>query len=250
MFHCKQFSLDDNGATMKIGTDAVLLGALADTDGAHGAKTAHMPAPPCHILDIGTGCGILALMMAQRFDGTTVDAIDIDRQTVAVAAANFDLSPWSDRLHAEHISLQDFTLRHTDAQRTAYDLIVSNPPYFTNSLKNNDPRRRMARHSDNLDLGQLFGCAAQLTARDGRLAIILPATDADKAIGEAQLCGLQCTSLVDISNKHGDQPKRSILQFAHRADNAPEMVHNTIALRNNDNTYSNEYKSLTQPFLL
>ena len=251
MFRCKQFSIDDNGATMKIGTDAVLLGALAYTNSAHSTDTAHTPAPPRRILDIGTGCGILALMMAQRFDQATIDAIDIDSQTVAVAAANFAMSPWSRRLRAEHISLQDFTLRHTDAQHAPYDLIISNPPYFTNSLKNNDPRRRMARHNDSLSLAQLFDCSAQLTTDGGQLAIILPANDADKAIDEAWPCGLHCTAHTAIINHPCDKPKRSILQLVKKSESTQTEIQNAIlALRDEDNSYTDEYKKMTQPFLL
>ena len=159
MFRCKQFTIDDNGATMKIGNDAIMLGAIAQPS-----------LLPQHILDIGTGCGILALMMAQRFPKANITAIDIDRQTTQVAAANFENSPWSNRLYALNVPLQDFA---TESDRQ-YDLIISNPPYFTNSLRNNDPRKALARHDDNLTLQQLFKASSHLLAPDGTLAIIIP----------------------------------------------------------------------------
>ena len=114
MFSCKQFNINDNGATMKIGNDAIMLGAIAQPS-----------LLPQHILDIGTGCGILALMMSQRFPIANITAIDIDRQTTQVAAANFENSPWSNRLYALNVPLQDFATK-SDRQ---YDLIISNPPY-------------------------------------------------------------------------------------------------------------------------
>ena len=159
MFRCKQFNINDNGATMKIGNDAIMLGAIAQPS-----------LLPQHILDIGTGCGILALMMAQRFLIANITAIDIDWQTIQVAAANFENSPWSNRLYALNVPLQDFATK-SDRQ---YNLIISNPPYFTNSLRNNDPRKALARHDDNLTLQQLFKASSHLLAPDGTLAMQPP----------------------------------------------------------------------------
>lgn len=234
MFRCKQFNINDNGATMKIGNDAIMLGAIAQPS-----------LLPQHILDIGTGCGILALMMAQRFPIANITAIDIDRQTIQVAAANFENSPWSNRLYALNVPLQDFATK-SDRQ---YDLIISNPPYFTNSLRNNDPRKALARHDDNLTLQQLFKASSHLLAPDGTLAIIIPSSDAEKAITEAQQRQLQCRLRTDICNHLSDPPKRSVLQFIH-STSPTEPTITSLPLRNPDNTYSDEYKTLTQPFLL
>lgn len=246
MFRFKQFSIEDSGATMKVGTDAVLLGTLALS----GNVAPALPRPR-RILDIGTGCGILALMMAQRFADATVDAIDIDGQTTAVAAANFDRSPWGQRIKAANIDLRHFAERHIAEQQPPYDLIISNPPYFANSLKNSDPRRTMARHSDNsLDLPQMLRLAAAMLTADGILAIIIPAENAANAASSATQYGLQCVSSTGIANHIADAPKRSVLHFA-RSTNAPDGTrYATVALRNADNSYSDEYKTLMQPFLL
>ena len=222
MFRCKQFNINDNGATMKIGNDAIMLGAIAQPS-----------LLPQHILDIGTGCGILALMMAQRFLIANITAID------------FENSPWSNRLYALNIPLQDFAAQY-DRQ---YDLIISNPPYFTNSLRNNDPRKALARHDDNLTLQQLFKASSHLLAPDGTIAIIIPSSDAAKAITEAQQHQLQCRLKTDICNHLSDPPKRSVLQFIHSASPTEPTI-TSLPLRNPDNTYSDEYKTLTQPFLL
>ncbi len=234
MFRCKQFTIDDTGATMKVGNDAIMLGTIVDP--------AHLPH---RILDTGTGCGILALMMAQRFAKAHITAIDIDCQTTQVASANFAASPWSDRLSAQNISLQDFA---TQCNRQ-FDLIVSNPPYFTNSLRNNDPRKALARHDDRLTLQQLFKAASQLLANDGAMAIIIPSSDAAKALDEARQYKLQCRLRADICNHLSDPPKRTVLQFINSSIPIQPII-SAIPLRNPDNTYSNEYKTLTQPFLL
>ena len=118
---------------MKVGTDGVLLGAYAP-----------LPDWSSHVLDIGTGCGLVALMMAQKYPNAQIDAIDIDEAAAEQAQENFQASPWSDRLHAYASRLQDWQ------PNEKYDVIVSNPPYFQNSLKNPDKARQTARHTDTL----------------------------------------------------------------------------------------------------
>lgn len=232
MFRCKQFSIDDTDATMKVGNDAVMLGAIA-----------RPKQQPQRILDIGTGCGILALMMAQRFLEAQIDAIDIDSQTVTVAASNFINSPWSSHLHARHITLQELASQ----PHTTYDLIISNPPYFSNSLRNQDPRKRLARHNDTLTLSILFSASHQLLTPAGVLAIILPSSDAQRAIDTATECHLHLCSRADICNHHDDPPKRTILQFGIQET---EILIEKYRLRNSNNTYSAEYTEITSPFLL
>lgn len=232
MFHCKQFAIDDDGATMKVGNDAIMLGAIAQPQ-----------QQPVRILDIGTGCGILALMMAQRYTDAQVTAIDIDAKTIEVAAANFARSPWNDRLKARNIDLQEFAKQ----SQTTYDLIISNPPYFSNSLRNQDPRRRIARHDDNLSLNELFKYSLQLLTPNGCLSIIIPSNEAERAIEIAKETGLLYISRTDICNHITDPAKRTILIFGiHCSD----FIINKIPLRNTDNSYSSEYKTLTSPFLL
>lgn len=236
MFHCKQFAIDDNGATMKVGNDAIMLGAIAQPQ-----------QQPVRILDIGTGCGILALMMAQRYTDAQVTAIDIDAKTIEVAAANFARSPWSDRLKARNIDLQEFAKQ----SQTTYDLIISNPPYFSNSLRNQDPRRRIARHDDTLTLPELFSSSQHLLSPFGTLSIILPVSELSKAITAATENKLHLHSQTNICNHPNDPPKRAILQFS--TLHPPFTVFRSpfsVSLRNTDNTYSSEYKTLTEPFLL
>ena len=240
MFRFKQFSIEDDGATMKVGTDAVMLGALVSPI-----------KEPQKILDIGTGCGVIALMMAQRFGKAQIDSIDIDSQTIEVAKSNFVNSPWSERLQAENISLQHFAQRINDEQRGVYDIIVCNPPYFSNSLKNNEARRAIARHDDTLSLVQLFDNATTLLSAEGQLVIIIPSDIAQRAIDDASKNRLHLTKRIDIVNHIGDKPKRTVLQFAEATVMSHyESQYVTIAMRNADNNYSATYIELTQPFLL
>lgn len=241
MFRCKQFSIDDTGATMKVGNDAIMLGALATPND-----------EPHTILDIGTGCGILALMMAQRFPLASVTAIDIDNTTVDVAKNNFASSPFCSRLTTEHCDLHEFSTQCEGM--LFFDFIISNPPYFSNSLRNEDPRRRLARHDDSLTLGQLFADSVKILSANGVISIIIPTSESFRAINEAFKSNLRCCRQTDICNHPGDPSKRTILHFTNATNSTSEIsdspIHTTISLRNPDNNYSSDYITLTSPFLL
>ncbi|MBO4307009.1 MAG: methyltransferase [Bacteroidales bacterium] len=234
MFYLKEFSIEDSGATMKVGNDAILLGAMVEPK-----------KMTSRILDVGTGCGILALMMAQRFPNAQITAIDIDTETIEVAAANFAKSRWSDRLDANNITLQEFA----GQSHTSYDLIISNPPYFSNSLRNTDLRRRIARHDDTLSLNELFSYSRQLLSPNGTLSIILPISEFSKATTAALESEMFLHRQTNICNHHDDPPKRTILQFS--VIRSPLSVKPySFCLRNTDNSYSTEYRTVTEPFLL
>ncbi len=140
---------------MKVGTDAVLLGAWVQADG------------PGRILDIGTGCGVIALMLAQRYQNAQVDAIDIHEASFREAGENFLVSPWSVRMKAYPERLQDY-------QGEAYDLIVSNPPYFAHSYPVKDPARSRARNQESLDFKALITNVVRLLSEAGVFAVVLP----------------------------------------------------------------------------
>ena len=131
VFHFKEFSVDQADCAMKINTDGVLAGALSENE------------DPRFILDIGTGTGVIALMLAQRFASAKIDAVEIDQQAAEAAETNFLNSPFAHRLHCYSSSFEDFF----SASTIKYDLIVSNPPFFIGSLQNPDKRKSMARHA-------------------------------------------------------------------------------------------------------
>ena len=150
-FRFKQFVVNQDKTAMKVGTDGVLLGALTN-----------ICYEPAQILDIGTGTGLVALMLAQRFENSEIDAVEIDTEASEQALSNFNLSPFANRLSVINIDISDYT------PKKKYNLIVSNPPYFVNSLKASDKQRTMARHTDSLSFSALAVAVRRLLAPDGK----------------------------------------------------------------------------------
>ena len=214
-FQFKQFYVRHDKCAMKVGTDGVLLGCEAP-----------LPDYPSHVLDVGTGSGLVALMMAQQKSQAQIDAIDIDPFAVEQAKENFAASPWSDRLHAYHSSLQEWQkVNDKCSNGNYYDLIVSNPPYFRNSLKNPDKARQLARHTDTLSYEDLLIHSTRLLKPEGVLTLILPASAEEEMVGVATRLALSakyspkeksflyCVSMLRISIKEGQPPKRVIMYF-------------------------------------
>ena len=229
VFKFKQFAVVNDRTAMKVGTDGVLLGAWCDVEGAR------------RVLDVGTGCGVIALMVAQRNTTALIDGIDIDGVAIDEATVNFARSPWSDRLKAHLI---DF---NTAALDEGYDLIVSNPPYFTDSLLPPDAARSLARHTRTLTYRQLIDGAARLLSEHGTLAIITPTESETTIIEAATFASLHIQRLTRVIPVEGGQPKRLLWQLTpghtdHREDQL------TIAHR--DGTFTSDYIALTSPFYL
>lgn len=196
-FKFKQFTVYQDKCGMKVGIDGVLLGAWAAVNDS--VK---------NILDIGTGTGLIALMMAQRCNAF-IDAIDIDKDAVAQAKSNIQASPWSNRINTRHLSLQDF-VRESSKK---YDLIVSNPPYFVNSLKSPSMQRTNARHTNELSHQDLLFLSKKLLTREGSLSLILPTEEADKCIEHAEKIALYLNHEVFVHPKPSKAAKRKLLTF-------------------------------------
>ena len=228
-FRFKQFAVLNDRTAMKVGTDGVLLGAWCPVEGAQRA------------LDVGTGCGVIALMVAQRNSEAHIDGIDIDPGAIEEATLNFAASPWSERLTA---MMTDFN-HMTGTGR--YDLIVSNPPYFTDSLLPPDAARTMARHTASLSYRQLIEGAAQRLTDDGMLALISP-TDAEGAIIEAAtFASLPVKTITRVVPVEGAAAKRTLWQLSRR-----EMPYReaTLTIAHRDGTFTSEYIALTKDFYL
>lgn len=234
MFRFKQFTVEDSHSSMKVGTDAVLLGSLA-TQGGSNTDT---------VLDIGTGCGVVSLLVAQQCPFAQIQAIDIDAASVEEARHNFLLSPWRERLQVRQISLQTHVL--TSEQR--YNLIVSNPPYFSQSLKGSESRRNQARHNDTLPFADLVSGIDSLMAPDGRFCCILPCRNAEEVIVRAQSHNLHCIHRVLIRTRQDLPIKRTIFTLARNNETQYEEI--TLVLREKDNTPTVQYKNLTKEFYL
>jgi len=196
-FSFKQFTVYHDKCAMKVGIDGVLLGAWAGVEKAN------------NILDIGTGTGLIALMLAQR-SASSVIGIDIDSDAVLQAKENVRKSPWPDRVEIYESSLQEFSpdMSH------GFDLIVSNPPYFVNSLKAPSEGRATARHADTLTHEELIGNAVRLLSPNGRICVILPVNEGLQCVGYATNNGLFCSKLVKVFPKPNVDAKRVLLEFA------------------------------------
>ncbi len=232
-FKFKQFTVYHDHSTMKVGTDGVLLGAWTPISGKEE-----------HILDIGTGCGVIALMLAQRTCNATITAIDIDQSSIDQAAANFSASPWSERMQARNISIQ--TLRHTSTQR--FDLIVSNPPFFINSLPNPRQERMQARHACMLPHIELLLAGTELLTQDGQLALILPVSEGMRFIEQARNGGLFLTHQTTVYPTPESAAKRLLLCFSR---NPAKRAESSLVIETaGRHVYSEEYKQLTRDFYL
>lgn len=230
-FRFRQFTVWHDRCAMKVGTDGVLLGAWCPV---------HRTPYTIHYLDIGTGSGLIALMLAQRCPEANIDAIDIDADAVLQAQANFEASPWKERLHVHLAPLQEWN--------GTYDLIVSNPPYFNDSLKNPDRQRQTARHTDSLGYGELVHHAARLLGFDGMLALILPAEAEETIIAQAAAEGLFPTRLTQVCSKPSKPAKRIMAAFVRNCSVACERT--TFCIESATSPRSEEYSRLTQDFYL
>lgn len=228
-FTFKQFTVYHDRCAMKVGTDGVLLGAWTDLTRSH------------RILDIGTGTGLIALMAAQRCPEARITAIDIDSEAVLQARENFQSSLWSNRLEA---MLQDVCI-YTSG--TGFDTIVSNPPYFIDSLKCPDRQRNTARHTDTLDAGKLLEKVAELLTPDGCFSLILPSEQTELLFQTAALHGLYPSRLTQVITRPGLPPKRSLVEFRKTVQDYPV---NELVVELERHVYSEEYIALTKDFYL
>ena len=228
-FRFKQFAVVNDRTAMKVGTDGVLLGAWCPVCGAQ------------RVLDVGTGCGVIALMVAQRNGQALIKGIDIDPGSIEEAGLNFANSPWSDRLTAQ---LLDFNKLES---RERYDLIISNPPYFTDSLLPPDAARTLARHTATLSYRQLIEGAAQRLTDDGSLALISPTEAEGTIIEAATFASLPLRRLTRVIPFEGGAAKR-ILWLLSRRD--IPYHEDTLTIAHRDGTFTSEYIALTGDFYL
>lgn len=212
---------------MKVGTDGLLLGAWA--------------AGGRFVLDIGTGTGLIALMMAQRFPKAFVDAIDIDTDAALQASENAGNSPFADRIEVRHTALQDF-----DTERR-YDAIVCNPPYFSQSLLPPDSKRTIARHDVALPFDDLFGHARRLLADGGLFSIIVPFDMASKVTVSAAMKGFFMVRRCTVSSRPAKIPIRVLLAFA--LTPLP-LIDEQETIYTSSSDYSEWYVALVRDFLL
>ncbi len=231
-FHFKQFALEQEGAAHPVGTDGVLLGAWADVANAN------------RILDIGTGTGLIALMLAQRTGQAQIDAVDMQETSAAQARDNVVRSPWPERIQVYCAAIQDFAAQYTGVP---YDLIVSNPPFFTEGLTSPDAARSTARSAETLAPADLADCARQLLTPEGRFCVVLPETEGRVFVETATLRGLYCVRETAVRSRATKPIQRLLLEFSPRARS---FQRDDWSIYGDGNAYSTVYKNLTKDFYL
>jgi len=230
IFRFKQFQIDQANCAMKINTDGVLLGSMVESD------------TTGYVLDIGTGTGVIAMMLAQKLPMAKVHAIELDPAASIQAGLNFTNSTFSDRLEVFSGSFQEMV---TDV---SYDLIVSNPPFYTNSLRNPDPRRTLAKHTDDVFFEELIKFVDQNLSYKGKFYCILPPAIAAQIRDELlQDTALYYNGSIEISSFSGDPAIRSLIQIS-REDKAARQEKFVIYVSKGE--YTSEYKALLKPYFL
>lgn len=230
-FHFKQFSIQHDRCSMKVGTDGVLLGAWTEVKNA------------AHVLDIGTGTGVIALMVAQRTELTTqIEGIELDADAALQAQENVIQSPWHNKVLIHATSLQQFTTS------TKYDLILSNPPYFINSQEPPDHKRLQTRHTVTLTFDELLKSVSTLITDSGTFNVILPYTEGLKFIQLAAIYGLHLTRQWSFRTRASKPIERWLLAFAKTYTTNPEK--GEILLYESETNWSVGYRQLTRDFYL
>ena len=229
-FQFKQFKIEQGGCAMKVGTDGVLLGAWTEVENKR------------QVLDIGTGSGLIALMIAQRNADAAITGIDIEDGAYNQAKENAADSPWNKRIEIVKTSLQNFT------PDSKFDLIVCNPPYFTNSLKNPVESRSIARHSDSLPLEELASNVCRLLHSGGTFAVILPVEESEKLKDIGIGHGLFAKRICKVIPKTGADVKRIMTEYTTLKTDTKEEV---LQIENETrHEYTNEFKAITKDFYL
>jgi tRNA1Val (adenine37-N6)-methyltransferase len=230
-FVFKQFTILQDKCAMKVGTDAVLLGSWVTTAGAK------------KILDIGTGTGIIALMLAQK-SAANVDAIDIDNKAFEQASQNAENSKWKDRIHIYHTSLQQFSQEH----KQEYDLIVSNPPYFIDSSKALEEARTNARHTDQLPFYDLLNGVLALLNPTGKFYVILPTKESQFFREMAEKQNLFLRKLTRVITRTDKPEKRVLMKFKFAPGKLEED--SIVIEKDGRHIYTDEYIELTKDYYL
>lgn len=230
-FRFKQFTIQQDKCAMKVGTDGVLLGAWA--------PVGHNP---YSILDIGAGTGVIALMLAQRCHAEQIDALEIDDDAYEQCVDNFEASPWADRLFCYHAGLDEFM----DEPEDEYDLIVANPPFYTEDFKSGDEKRDAARFTDSLPFEDLAEAASILLSDEGIFAVIIPYKEEERFIQLAKDNELYPMKITRVKGMLNTVTKRSLIAFSRNINS--KIVENELVIETSRHIYTPEYTELTKDF--
>lgn len=238
-FQFKQFKVFHDRSSMKVGTDGVLIGCWAGSSKA---------VPPLRsMLDVGTGCGVIALMLAQKFPDAKIMGVDIDDASVKQAKENVLKSPFNGRIEIEKIDFSDTKHEFFCQFALAFQLIVANPPFYEEDTPNKRARENRAKHTETLDFEQMAASVSRLLAADGEFDVILPYNAAERFIGIAACHHLYLTRRCDIRGSMNKVFKRSMLGFRRETG---ETQTSTLSVRDERNQLTEEYQELTGEFYL
>lgn len=231
-FQFKQFTVNQDQCAMKIGTDGVLLGAWTSIEN-----------NPFSVLDIGAGTGVLSLMLAQRSHAEVIEALEIDDKTYEQCVDNFEQSPWNDRMFCYHASLEEFANEMDDT----YDLIICNPPFYSEDYKTENTQRNLARFQDAMPFEHLLESVATLLSEDGRFSVIIPFSEEEKFIALAKQVALFPKKKTHVKGTPSSEIKRSLIEFSfiNQAIEISELIIETTR-----HQYTDDYINLTQDFYL
>ncbi|NRD19166.1 methyltransferase [Winogradskyella eckloniae] len=232
VFKFKQFTINQDQCAMKIGTDGVLLGAWTTVD--HNPNT---------VLDIGAGTGVLSLMIAQRCFAESIEAIEIDSDAFEQCAENFENSPWADRVFCYHASLLEFVEEVDDT----FDLIICNPPFYSENYKTDNTSRDLARFNDAMPFEHIIFAVANLLSPTGIFSVIIPVKEEANFIELALKSGLYANRILQVRGNPKSDIKRSLIEFSfkHR-----DIERSALTIETNRHHYTEQYIQLTQDFYL
>jgi tRNA1Val (adenine37-N6)-methyltransferase len=231
-FKFKQFTVNQDKCAMKIGTDGVLLGAWASVS-----------QNPLSILDIGAGTGVISLMLAQRCYAELIDAIEIDDDAYEQCTDNFENSNWSDRLFCYHASLSEFT----DEVEDKYDLIISNPPFYSEDYKSANNQRDTARFEKALPFEHLLESISILLAEKGIFTVIIPFKEEESFMNLALKFGLFANRILRVKGNLTSEIKRSLIEFSFIKT---EILYSELIIETERHQYTQNYINLTKEFYL
>lgn len=231
-FKFKEFTINQDQCAMKIGTDGVLLGAWASLEN-----------NPLSILDIGAGTGVLALMLAQRSHAKLIDAIEIDDNTYEQCVDNFEQSPWADRLFCYHASLEEFVTEIEDK----YDLIISNPPFYSGDYKTKNSQRDLARFQNAMPFDHLIDSVSRLLSKNGIFSVVIPFKEESLFINLALKANLYPNNILRLKGSPSSETKRSLIEFSFLES---DIKIKELIIETERHQYTQDYINLTKDFYL
>ena len=235
-FQFKEFAIHQDKTAMKVGTDAVLLGAWCSLEN-----------HPESILDIGAGTGIISLMMAQRIDAMTIDAVEIDEKAYEQCVENFELSDWADRLFCYNASFEEFAEELFEEEEETYDLIISNPPFYADAFETDNEARNKARFTSSLTFQNLIVGASKILSKTGEFSVIIPFKEEQEFVAISSQNSLFLNKVCHVKGTATSEIKRSLLTFSFQEKTIEEEE---LIIEISRHHYTEEYINLTKDFYL